>query len=392
MSLTLRTWLPAALFLAGLLWLGHTLAASDHPAADDAWLILSMGALLGVVLQRSRFCFFCILREYFEERDSRGLMGILLALAIGSVGTLLLFGGWVFDPKAGFHPPGAHIGPVSWVLPLGALLFGWGMAFSGSCISAHLYRLGEGSVLSPVALLGLIPGFWLGFLAWNTLYLRALITAPVTWLPENLGYAGALALQLGVFALLFFLLLRRLPASPASSAEPWTVQRVLQAVLVERWPAWVGGLGVGLIGVFAYLRFDPLGVTAQIGSLARASGDALGLLPARLEGLDGFSGCATAVGASLLNTNGILVAGLVLGACVVGFLSGEFEIERKRPRDFIAAFLGGVLLGFGSFISLGCTVGTLLSGITAFALSGWIFALFLVGGVWSGLKIRQLWK
>jgi hypothetical protein len=35
-------------------------------------------------------------------------------------------------------------------------------------------------------------------------------------------------------------------------------------------------------------------------------------------------------------------------------------------------------------ISLGCTVGTLLSGIMALSLSGWVFALGLFGGATAG--------
>lgn len=387
-----RAALPALLAAGVFLLLVNLVARGGHPDASDAWLIASLGLAFGIVLQRSRFCFFCILREYFEERDSRGLMGILAALAVGSIGTLLLFGQWVFDPTAGYYPPGAHIGPVSWVLVAGAILFGWGMAFSGSCISAHLYRLGEGSVLSPLALAGVIPGFWLGFLSWNTLYLRALIEAPVPWIPEHLGYGGALAVQAAALTLLFFFLLRRLPESQPSAGGRWTPRLVLRAVFITRWPAWIGGLGVGMISIFAYLRFDPLGVTAQIGALSRASGRRLGLLPERLEGLDGFAGCATAVGQSLLNTNGILIIGLIGGALLAGLLSREFQPERKRLRDFAAALGGGLLLGFGAMISLGCTVGTLYSGITAFALSGWVFGAVLVFGVWSGLKFRRLWN
>jgi hypothetical protein len=42
-------------------------------------------------------------------------------------------------------------------------------------------------------------------------------------------------------------------------------------------------------------------------------------------------------------------------------------------------------------ISLGCTVGTLLSGIMAFSLSGWVFAAGLAGGAWAGSQaLRRL--
>jgi hypothetical protein len=43
-------------------------------------------------------------------------------------------------------------------------------------------------------------------------------------------------------------------------------------------------------------------------------------------------------------------------------------------------------MGWGAMTALGCTVGVLLSGIHAGALSGWIFLVFCAFGVWIGLK------
>ncbi|MCY1540808.1 sulfur transport [compost metagenome] len=51
--------------------------------------------------------------------------------------------------------------------------------------------------------------------------------------------------------------------------------------------------------------------------------------------------------------------------------------------------LGGVLLGWGGMLALGCTVGTLLSGIMAGAASGWLFGLFCLLGILIGLRSRR---
>jgi hypothetical protein len=50
---------------------------------------------------------------------------------------------------------------------------------------------------------------------------------------------------------------------------------------------------------------------------------------------------------------------------------------------------GGILLGWGATIGLGCTIGTLLSGIMAGALSGWIFGAAVFIGVASTLWIGR---
>ena len=46
-------------------------------------------------------------------------------------------------------------------------------------------------------------------------------------------------------------------------------------------------------------------------------------------------------------------------------------------------------LGWGTVFGLGCTVGTLLSGISAGAVSGWVFALGLIVGTTVTLKAAR---
>ena len=207
-SLVPRTHAAAALVTAALFfWLVLQLPERDA-LGRSLPLSTLLGGAFGVLLQRSRFCFYCIARDFIERRDPRGLLGIIVALAVGLLGTYAIFGAWMPQPSAARLPAEAHIGPVSWVLALGALVFGVGMTVSGSCISAHLYRLGEGSPTAPFALLGAVAGFGLGFLSWNDLYLRAIQEAPVIWLPRLLGYGGSLALQLAILAALAFVLMR----------------------------------------------------------------------------------------------------------------------------------------------------------------------------------------
>jgi uncharacterized protein len=210
---------------------------------------LAAGALFGMFLQRSRFCFYCIMRDFFERKDGRPLAGIVTALIIGSLGYLVLFESWLANPKAGYYPMEAHIGPVSWHLLLGGVLFGWGMVLSGSCISAHFYRIGEGSLLGPIALAGAFVGFTFGMASWNRLYSMTIADAPVLWMPQYLGYSGALLFQLVLLvALLIWLIVKYSPTDQDPTPRtPPTLSSIYQSVFVNRWPAWVGGIGVGLV-------------------------------------------------------------------------------------------------------------------------------------------------
>ncbi|NDC91885.1 MAG: YeeE/YedE family protein, partial [Acidimicrobiia bacterium] len=125
---------------------------------------LLLGAALGVAFEQGRFCFFCLFREAFEEKKTRPLISIVVAIAVGAIGYALMFGLYLPNPKGEGLPPAAHIAPVSLALVLGAFAFGLGMVLSGACISGHLYRLGEGSLRAIPALVGSLIGFGLGFL------------------------------------------------------------------------------------------------------------------------------------------------------------------------------------------------------------------------------------
>ena len=156
--------------------------------SEVVYLSLWIGIGFGVVLQRSRFCFYCLSRDFIEKKDARGLLGIVVSLIIGTIGYHFIFGAFLIDPVSPNLPPNAHISPVSLVLVLGSLSFGFGMSIAGSCISAQLYRLGEGLVSALVALVGIVIGFMIAFQLWNVLYLRIISDAPVIWFPHYIGY------------------------------------------------------------------------------------------------------------------------------------------------------------------------------------------------------------
>ena len=349
-------------------------------------LSLVFGAVFGVVLQRSRFCFFCMFREWYDDGDPRGLFGLLVALATGIVGYTLIFGAWLPDATTGQLPPDAFIGPVSVALIAAGLAFGAGMALSGSCVSAHLYRLGEGSPTAPFALLGTVGGFMLGFATWNDIYLSTISGAPVIWLPRWLGYAGALLAAIALLTLIAWALSRT--SRPIDS--PSTPARDLpEALLTKRWPAWIGGAIIGMLGTFAYFRVAPLGVTAEIGNRARQAASTLGVAPSRLEGLDTLRGCISVVGDVLLSRNGAFVLALVAASFAAALAAGQFTPAWPSRGQIVRGLIGGLMLGWGAMTGLGCTVGTLLSGIMAGALSGWVFAAVVFAGIAITLSVGR---
>jgi uncharacterized membrane protein YedE/YeeE len=355
-------------------------------------LSLVIGAALGVAFERGRFCFYCIFREVIQERKMEGVQAVLVALAVGAVGYAYVFGLYLPNSQGEGLPPLAHISPVSGALVIGGLSFGLGMVLSGACISGHIYRIGQGYLRAIPALLGSLIGFGIGFMTWNWFYLRWITESPTWWLPRSLGYVGSLAVLLGVLAAVSMAMRRR--ARSATLAESGHLehaaspQGVLRGLLSDRlWSAKTTGVVVGLLGVMAYLRLSPLGVTSQLSGVSRTILNDQGALPEVMHGIDVMKGCVGAVVTTVTN-NGWLIIGLALASFASAVFAGRFRPQIPSLASAMSALLGGVFLGWGSMTALGCTVGVLLSGTQALSLSGPVFLLALLVGMWIGLRLR----
>lgn len=80
--------------------------------------------------------------------------------------------------------------------------------------------------------------------------------------------------------------------------------------------------------------------------------------------------------------------GIIFGALLASLLASQFRIKKiKSFKQVIAAILGGLLMGYGSRIALGCNIGAMYSGIASLSLSGWIFGLLLFLGAIVGSKL-----
>ena len=362
---------------------------SSNTSNSTAPISLLIGISLGLLLERGRFCFFCIFRDGIEDKNTTPSLAVLVAIATGSVGYALIFGQFLPDTTTDRLPPVAHIGPVSWVLALSAFTFGIGMALSGACISGHLYRLGQGYLRAIPALIGTLGGFVLAFLTWNWFYLNAISDAPTIWLPHYIGYSGSLALTLVVlFVLALFIIRKGVNSEPIRiSASTLSLSQTLKKLIFERWSPISTGLLVGVLGTVAYLRVEPLGVTRQLSTTARTFMDSNGVGPETLTGLDRMAGCVAIV-SEVLTNNGWLVIGIIGSSFAAAFAGGRFKPSRLTVTNSSTALLGGIALGWGSMISLGCTIGVLLSGTQAFALSGWIFFIFVFLGSFVGIKLK----
>ena len=79
---------------------------------------------------------------------------------------------------------------------------------------------------------------------------------------------------------------------------------------------------------------------------------------------------------------------IIMGALIASLLAGEFRIRKWRSNRFVlAALAGGMLMGYGARIALGCNIGAYFSAIPSFSLHGWVFGVFIIAGAYLGGKL-----
>jgi len=125
-------------------------------AFDSAWVVpfcgLFVGCVMGFVARRYNFCTLSSLERHWYANDSVGLRTWVLAIATALLATQLMLLAGLIDLDSSFYLrtnlnlPGV-IG--------GGILFGLGMALTGTCGFGALIRLGSGSLRSLVVVVAL---------------------------------------------------------------------------------------------------------------------------------------------------------------------------------------------------------------------------------------------
>jgi uncharacterized membrane protein YedE/YeeE len=351
---------PALLLLAVASWLAVTWLAGLRQG-----FTFLIGIGLGAVLAAVAFGFTTGWRVWLRNRDPTGILAQFLA--IGAAMTLSI-------PLLAAHPElaGAY-GPISVSLLVGAFVFGAAMQVADGCGSGTLYKAGQGNPVSLAALPGFVAGSFVGALHLDRWL--ALGSLPPVSLPATLGALPALLLQAAVLALLAGWFWRRRQAT----GTRWRGRAV-----------YVGALLLALLAVAnLVVAGQPWGIVYGLGLW--------GAKIAAWAGMD-LSGNAfwgreaqqAQIAAPLLDdVTSASNLGLLLGAFVAaGWRGTACPAMRVTGRQWLAAIVAGLLLGYSSRLAFGCNVGAYFSGISTGSLHGWIWFAAAFAGSTVGVRLR----
>ena len=381
--------LALLLLLTGALYLIQE--SSSHQA-----LLLIIGALLGLSLFHASFGFTTAWRNLITNRRGRGIRAQMIML---SVAVCLFFPALASGTLMGNDIAG-YTRPLGWSVVFGAFIFGIGMQLGNGCASGNLYHVGGGQLRAIPSMIGFMAGgLWAtaDYEWWTTLPQLA----PVAMI-ETLGSSLAIVINLACFAAIAGLSLwlekRRHGSVEKDLIQPFSLSRLLQGpwpyiwggialaglnfiVLAETGRPWSVAVAYPLWGAKAYLWLEQ---SFSLGLEFDLDFWAYWLQPGR----------ETALSEPLLNDAvSVMNIGIILGAFLAAALAGKFSWQWKMPLlHWLAAALGGVMLGYGATISFGCNIGAYFGGIVSGSLHGWLWLIAAFAGTVLGTRIRPLFR
>lgn len=340
------------------------------------WAFLA-ALIFGIIANKTEFCTKTAVRDWVYMDDKNMLRSWFLGIGIAILGVQFLLGTTRLDLSQAIYltPNFAWLGYL-----VGGLVFGIGMTLSGGCGQRILVRLGNGNLKSLVVIIvfaltanmtltGLIAPLRINLIEKANIDLTAhgltnqgMTTAVMSLTGiENAGMVrGILAALIGLGFIVYALMDKRFRKS---------FDNVL------------GGVSVGLFVVAGWYITGVVGVD-EFFPVRLESYSFVAPIAASLTYLMTFTG-------TTINFSIAAVAGIVAGSFLYGIVTKKFQIETFDSRsDMIAHIVGGILMGFGGVVALGCTVGQGITGMSTLALGSVVTLAAIIFGSAMTIKVK----
>lgn len=344
------------------------------PVYKVSALAFSIGIVFGAVANKTNFCTMGAVSDWVNMGDKSRLRAWFLAIGLAIVLTQLLQSKGLVDLDQAIYLT-TNFGWLGYIL--GGFLFGIGMTLASGCGQRTLVRVGGGNLKSLVALL------FLALTAYMTMRgLLALVRVNVIEvtnisldLPDQ-GIGTLLAAAIG---------------SENSSLINWVVTAAVGGGLIlyalasrDFWRSFdnlLAGVVIGLVvpagwyvtGVVGFDDFEPVRLESYTFIAPTAES---------LQYLMTFTGSTISFGIAA-------VFGVILGSFLYVILTGKFRLEYFVGRDdMLRHILGGILMGFGGVLALGCTVGQGITGMSTLALGSLMALVSIIFGSALTMKVE----
>ncbi len=348
------------------------------------WGGLIIGGLMGAIVQRSKFCIAAACHARITIGDLFQTRSYAMALFVAILGTQILYKTGEVDIQYSMYVSS----PFTWLsYIIGGFTFGVGIVYAGGCASRILVRAAEGDLGSLASVMAFILAS--GATLWGITakirvdYFNAFtLDLQSQYLPEIFSPIPWWVILLTLEILLVLFMLK----APKES-EWWGFQ----------WP--LTGIAIGLTIVLAWwLNGSAHKVLPLIDSFSFSGPDDAALLQKwRPKSLTFALADAQSFRYIILWTGETInfaiatVFGVLAGSFLAARISGTFNWVAPPLQQFQFNLVGGLLMGFGAVLALGCNIGQGLSGISTMSLGSIVTMSCIALGAMSGAKF-MLWN
>jgi len=308
-------------------------------------MAFAVGLLFGAISQKSQFCFGGSIKDYVKEGSTQRAGSIVMAMISAIVTTYFITTYYDIDLSA---TPYLKENINYFTVILGGALFGTGMIIADGCTARHMVKFSSGDTYSIISLIfiaiaafatikGVLNPIFMPLIQNQTLLE---ISSYLSNFMVNIYFLVAI-----LVALLIFLMKNDLKK----------IVYLYDGVLI--------GILVGLMWyITGYIGADSFERTISLGSLSfiYSSGETLQTI--------------TEYNLFELKYSVVLIFGIFFGAFIMSLFSKKKtasccvvnEVQNKKLQSKI---IGGIMMGIGGVLAIGCTVGQGLTGLSTLAFS-----------------------
>ena len=349
--------------------------------------------VMGVAISRTNFCTMGAVSDWVNLRDFGRLGAWMLAIVVTMLSVSILEVSSVFELD-GSRPP--YRSPTfAWLrYLLGGLMFGVGMTLAGGCVSKNLVRFGGGNLKSFVTLIFaaicaylMTKTVFFEIAFYNWIHPLSIDLSPLNLQTQDIGSIMAAlipsvdagifhvvtAIAVSVLVVWFILKTRGIRNNLANISAGL----IIGGAVTAGWYLTAGPAGIEWAEAAEFVDNPPVGVGVQSFTFVNPLGEFISLF------LDLGN-------ISILVTAGMLAAvGLVAGSFADSLVSRQFRLSWFASfRDFVVNAVGGILIGIGGVLALGCTIGQGISGLSTLAVGSIIVLVAIIVSSAVTLKVQ----
>ena len=351
-----------------------------------------LGFILGYVVNKTNFCTMGAVSDLVNIGDSSRFKAWLLAIATAIVGVTLLEYMSIVDIDESRIPYRNSV--FFWPrYILGGIMFGIGMTLASGCGNKILIRIGGGNIKSIFVLIvaglmallmtrtdfyGLLFHSWMNPISPDLAKLGISDQSIQTMFSSITGIeSNNMIITILVPAIISILLLKYIFSSYSKLSSDNILSGIVVGLVVTfAWLISGGELGQAWIENNDFLDTPYPSVGVQSFTFINPMGELL------IYSSSVFDSFYLTFGVTALIST-------VCGSFIYALISNNLRLEWfANKHDFYRHLLGAVLIGIGGVLSLGCTIGQGVTGVSTLALGSIITLISIIFGASLMMKIE----